>query len=49
MKMAPKKSKEKSQVEELPDLATGWKKCNMSEANVQELEDMQMLQSRAII
>jgi len=45
--MAPKKSK--SQVEEVPDLAKGWKKCKMTEADVQELEDMRMLQSRALI
>ena len=41
--MAPKKSKSKTQIEEVPDLATGWKKCKMSEAAVQELEDMKLL------
>ena len=47
--MAPKKSKSKIQVEETPDLATGWKKCKMAEADVQELENLGMLQSHAII
>ena len=39
----------KVQVEETLDLATGWKKCKMAEADVQELENMRMLYSRAII
>ena len=44
-KMDPKKTKSKPEVEEAPDIATGWKKCKMSEADVQELEDMKMLQN----
>jgi len=47
--MAPRKSKEKAQVEEIPDLATGLKKCKIIESDLQELEDMKMLQSRALI
>ena len=47
--MAPRKSKSKPKIEEIPDLATGWKKCKMSEAAVQELEDMKLLQRRAVI
>jgi len=47
--MAHKKSKSKTQIEEVPDLATGWKECKMSKAAVQELEDMGLLQSRAVI
>jgi len=47
--MAPKKNKSKPDVDEAPDLATGWKKNTMTEAAVQELEDMKMLQNRAVI
>ena len=47
--MDPKKTKSKPEVEEAPDIATGWKKCKMSEADVQELEDMKMLQNWAVI
>ena len=47
--MAPRKSKEKVQVEEVPDLAKDWKKCKMTESDVQEMENMMMLQSRALI
>ena len=46
--MAPK-NKSKLDVEEIPDLATGWRKSNMSDAAVQEMEDMKLLQSRAVI
>ena len=41
--MAPKKNKSKLDVEEVDDLSTGWRKCKMSEAAVQELEDMKLL------
>ena len=47
--MAPKKNKSKLDVEEIPDLATGWRKSKMSDAAVQEMEDMKLLQSRAVI
>ena len=47
--MAPRKSKAKTQVEEVPDLAKGWKKCKMTETDVQELENIKMLQSQALI
>jgi len=47
--MAAKKNKSKPDVDEAPDLATGWKKNTMTEAAVQELEDMKMLQNRAVI
>ena len=41
--MAPKKNKSKLDVEEIPDLATGWRRSKMSDAAVQELEDMKLL------
>jgi hypothetical protein len=47
--MAPKKNKSKLDVEEIPDLAMGWRKSKMSDAAVQELEDMKLLQSRVVI
>jgi len=47
--MAPKKSKSKLDVEEVADLSMGWRKSKMSEMHVQELEDMKLLQSQAVI
>jgi len=47
--MAPKKDKSKLEVEEVPDLSTGWQKSKMSEAAVQELENMGLVQSQAMI
>jgi hypothetical protein len=47
--MAPRKTKGKGQVEEVADLPKGWKKCKMLESDVLELENMKILQSRAII
>ena len=47
--MAPKKNKSKLDVEEIPDLATGWRKSKMSEAAVQELENMKLPQSQAVM
>ena len=47
--MAPKKDKSKLEVEEVPDLSTGWQKSKMSEAAVQELENTKLLQSQAVI
>ena len=49
IEMAPRKTKSKVEDEEVPDLATRWKKSKMSEVAVQELEDMKLLQSRAVI
>ena len=47
--MAPKKDKSKLEVEEVPDLSTGWLKSKMSDATVQELENMGLLQNQAVI
>ena len=47
--MAPKKNKSKVEDEKVADLSTGWRKSKMSEAAVQELENMGLLQSRAVI
>ena len=49
IEMAPRKTKSKVEDEEVPDLATGWKKSKMSEAAVWELEDSKMLQSQGLI
>ena len=37
------------EVEETPDLATGWRKSKMSEVAVQELEDIRLVQSCDLI
>ena len=47
--MAPKKNKSKVEDEKVADLSTGWCKSKMSEAAVQELETMGLLQSQAVI
>ena len=47
--MAPKKNKSKLNVEAVPDLSTGWRKSKMSEAAMQELENMGLLQSQVVI
>ena len=47
--MAPKKNKSKVDDEEVADLSMGWRKSKMSEAAVQELETMGLLQSQAVI
>ena len=47
--MAPKKNKSKLDIEQVPDLSMGWRKSKMSEAAVQELENMKLLQSQAMI
>ena len=41
--MAPKKDKSKVEDEEVANLSTGWRKSKMSEAVVQELENMGLL------
>ena len=47
--MAPKKNKSKIEDEAAADLSTGWRKSKMFEAAVQELENMGLLQSQAVI
>ena len=47
--MAPKMNKSKVDDEEIADLSTGWQKSKISEAAVQELETMGLLQSQAVI
>ena len=47
--MAPKKNKCKIDDEVVANLSTGWCKSKMSEAAVQELETMGLLQSQAVI
>ena len=48
-RMAPRKSKAKTQVKEVADLAKGWKRCKMTESELLELENNKILQSRAVI
>ena len=47
--MAPKKNMSKIEDEAVADLSTGWRKCKMSQAAIQELENMGLLQSQAVI
>ena len=47
--MAPKKNKSKIENEAVANLCTGWRKSKMSQAAVQELENMGLLQSQAVI
>ena len=47
--MAPKKNKSKIEDEAVANLSTGWLKSKMSQAAVQELENMGLLQSQAVI
>jgi hypothetical protein len=47
--MAPKKDKSKVEDEAVSNLSTGWHKSKMSQATVQELENMGLLQSHAMI
>ena len=47
--MAPKKNKSKIEEEAVANLSTGWRKRRMSQAAVQELENMGLLQSQAVI
>ena len=47
--MAPKKNKSKIEDEAVTNLSTGWRKSKMSQAAVQELENMGLLQSQAVI
>ena len=47
--MVPKKNKSKIEDEAVANLSTGWRKSKMSQAAVQELENMGLLQSQAVI
>ena len=47
--MAPKKDKSKVEDEAVANLSTGWCKSKMSQSAVQELENMGLLQSHAMI
>ena len=47
--MAPKKNKSEVKDEAVANLSTGWRKNKMSQAAVQELENMGLLQSQAVI
>ena len=47
--MAPKKNKSKIEEETVANLSTGWRKSRMSQAAVQELENMGLFQSQAVI
>ena len=47
--MAPKKNKSKIEDDAVADLSTGWRKSKMSEAAIQEWENMGLLQSQAVI
>ena len=47
--MASKKNKSKIEDEAVANISTGWRKSKMSEAAVQELENMGLLQSQAVI
>ena len=43
--MVPKKNKSKIEDEAVANLSTGWRKSKMSQAAVQELENMGLLQT----
>src|SRR6185312_9768815 len=47
--MAPKKDKSKVEDEAVANLSTSWRKSKMSEAAVQELENLGLLQAQAVI
>ena len=47
--MAPKKNKSKIDDEAVANLYTGWRRSKMSEVAVQELENIGLLQSQAVI
>ena len=47
--MAPKKNKSKIENEAVANLCMGWRKSKMSQAAVQKLENMGLLQSQAVI
>jgi len=47
--MAPKKNKSKVEEEFVANMSTGWYKSKMSEAAVQELENLGLLQTQGVI
>ena len=47
--MAPKKNKSKVEDEAIANLSTSWRKSKMSQAAVQELENMGLLQTQVVI
>ena len=47
--MAPKKNKSKIEDEVVANLSMGWRKSKISQAALQELENMGLLQSQAVI
>ena len=47
--MAPKKNKSKIEDEAVANFLTSWRKSKLSQAAVQELENMGLLQSQAVI
>ena len=49
IEMAPKKDKSKVEDEAVVNLSTGWRKSKISQAALQELENMGLLQSQAVI
>ena len=47
--MAPKKNKSKVEEESVANMSTGWYKSKMSEAAVQKLENLGLLQAQGVI
>ena len=47
--MAPKKDKSKVEEEAVANMSTGWRKSKMSEAAVQELENLGLIQVQGVI
>ena len=47
--MAPKKDKSKVEDEAVANMSIGWRKSKMSEAAVQELENLGLLQAQGVI
>ena len=47
--MAPKKDKSKVEEEAVANMSTGWRKSKMSEAAVQELENLGLIQAQGVI
>ena len=47
--MSPKKNKSKVKEEAVANMSTGWRKSKMSEAIVQELENLGLLQAQGVI
>ena len=47
--MAPKKDKSKLEDDAVANLSTGWSKSKISESAVEELENLGLLQTQAVI